>query len=248
MPTFVGERRLLDGALVEDVPAAVLAACGCALRIAVQACPPMHADPRLVPRPRSAGQRRRRARSLGLRLWDFGRSHLMLCRLSAARGAAAAEVVYSATTTASNPGLLAQVPRIIAEAERSPALARAVREAEARWAELRQPAPTRVRVDPSTGEVELGRDLELALADALDPDRAPQEPSGDARGLVELLGRHAAAIPGGGLILEIDDESRRARAEALVERAGARVLVRAPGSDPGLRPPARLRLRAEASA
>jgi predicted acylesterase/phospholipase RssA len=186
MPTFIGDRRLLDGALVEDVPAAILSAAGCDLTIAVQACPPMHDDPRLLPRPSTARARRRRSLSVGLRVWDFGRSHLMLCRLAAERGASPADVVYSASTTASNPGLFVQVPRVIAEASRSSALAHALADALARWEQLCRPHPLALRVELESGRVELGAGITLALDDALRPTTMTTT-------AIAALSRHAAA-------------------------------------------------------
>jgi predicted acylesterase/phospholipase RssA len=205
MPTFIGDRRLLDGALVENVPAAILSAAGCDLTIAVQACPPMHDDPRLRPRPNTARARRKRSLRGVLRLWDFGRSHLMLSRLAAASGASPADVVYSATTTASNPGLFFQIPRVIEQASESPALARALAEVLARWEQLCRPHPLALRVEPDSGRVELGTGIALELDDT-------RRPTPTTAATIAALDRHAATA---GLRLDITLTQTESGAEQL---------------------------------
>jgi hypothetical protein len=140
----------------------------------------------------------------------------MLARLAAERGATAADVVYSATTTASNPGLFVQIPRIVLQAAASPALLRAVREVEALWTSARAAAPTRVRVAPDTGALELGSALSLELDEGL-------RLTPDAEALIAALARHIRANNELRLVIEawLDEELDDADGLACLARLSA---------------------------
>jgi hypothetical protein len=164
-PSYVGGERLLDGCFASDVPAAVLSCSGATLRIGVAPVPEPRSEPWL-PGPLVGGPWMQRALALqpALRAWDFARAFMMLFRQAARGGLVRADVVYAEQIPTQGVGLFWQIPRIVEEASRSPALHEALDEITRRWQSLRQPSRGRVRVDPRSGAIEVEHVRELLVA------------------------------------------------------------------------------------
>ena len=160
--TFIGNDRFLDGGLTHDVPTAVLDAGGANLNLGVQPIPkvtPYPGIPDFVPLP----YWKKWLITLNplIRTVDAARAYMMIFRQAAFSEDEYSDVFYVATTRFASAGFFWQVPRIIRQAENSPALDQAVLRTVALWQRLADLPPGRLRVDPVTGVVELGTALEL---------------------------------------------------------------------------------------
>jgi predicted acylesterase/phospholipase RssA len=166
--TYIGNTRLLDGGVTQDLPTAILNAAGAELVLAAQAVPKLQSIPRLpdaVPIPYLT----KWAISLNplLRGFDYSRAYLMLFRQAALGEEQYAEVFYNATTKFSSAGSWYAGPRIAAEAADSQALKDAIIDAKLHWQALLDDAPGRARINRGTNQVEIGPAVHLGFE--LDP-------------------------------------------------------------------------------
>lgn len=162
--TYVGNNRLLDGGLSQDVPTAVLQAAGASLVIAAQSIPrimPVPTLPDFVPVPYLT----KYAITLNpfVRLLDGYRGFITLFRQAAHSQEQYAQVFYNATTLFSSAGTWFAGRRIAYEAANSQALQDAILESVALWNELLEDAPGRVRINRTTNEVETGPAVEFGF-------------------------------------------------------------------------------------
>lgn len=166
--TYIGNTRLLDGGVTQDLPTAILNAAGAELVIAAQPVPKVPSRQRLpdqIPVPYFM----KWAATLNplLRGFDSYRGYLMLIRQAAMSAEPHAEVLYNATTKSSGAGSWYAGPRIAAEAADSPALKNAIIEAKLSWQALLADAPGRARINRGTNQVEVGPAVRLGFE--LDP-------------------------------------------------------------------------------
>lgn len=162
--TWIGNTRLLDGGLSQDVPTAVLSTAGASLVIASQAIPkvePIPQVPSFLPLP--FWVKESTILNPLVRGWDYYRGYIMLFRQAAHAQEQYAQVFYNATTRFSSAGSWYAGPRIAAEAANSQALQDAVAEAKLYWQALLDDAPGRVRVNLATGEVEVGPAVDIGF-------------------------------------------------------------------------------------
>lgn len=162
--TYIGNTRLLDGGVTQDVPTAILNAAGAELVIAAQSVPKVQSIPRL-PDQVEVPYLTKWWLSLNplVRGLDFYRGYLMLFRQAAMGEEQYAEVVYNATTKFSSAGSWYAGPRIAAEAADSQALKEAIIEAKAHWQALLGDAPGRARINRGTNQVEVGPAVRLGF-------------------------------------------------------------------------------------
>ncbi len=160
--TYIGNTRLLDGGLSQDVPTAVLNSAGASLVLAAQSIPKVMAIPS-VPEFIPVPYLTKYAITLNpvVRLLDYYRGFITLFRQAAYSQEQYAQVFYSATTQFSSAGTWFAGPRIAHEAANSQALQDAVAEAVVYWNELLLDAPGRVRINLGTKRVEVGPAVEL---------------------------------------------------------------------------------------
>ncbi|MCA9700588.1 MAG: hypothetical protein KC431_23885, partial [Myxococcales bacterium] len=191
VPTYIGNDRLLDGGLTEDVPTAVLLSAGAVLVLAAQAIPKLMAIPHLpnsVPVPywlKAAAGLNPYWRGL-----DYYRGYIMLFRQAAVSQEQYAQVFYNATTKFSSAGTWFAGPRIAAEAADSQALKDAVAESKAAWLDLLESPPGRVRINLATGGVDIGVGVDMGFA--LDLTGSPRL-SDDAQQVIADVGAFVAA-------------------------------------------------------
>jgi hypothetical protein len=184
--TYIGNTRLLDGGLSQDVPTAVLGAAGASLTIAAQAVPRIMPIPTL-PEPIPVPYLTKYAITLNpfVRMWDGYRGFTTLFRQAAFSQEQYAQVFYNATTLFSSAGTWFAGRRIAHEAANSQALQDAVLEAVEYWNELLLDAPGRVRINRTSNEVETGTAVELGFV--FDPSIGAWRLSDDAsQSLVEI--------------------------------------------------------------
>jgi predicted acylesterase/phospholipase RssA len=162
--TYIGNKRLLDGGLTDDLPSAILQAAGAELILAAQVIPKVFAVPQVpsqipIPFPTKL------AVTLNplVRTFDFMRGYFMVFRQAAQGSEQYAQVSYAATTKLSNAGSWYAGPRIAYEAAQSSALKDAVIAAKAEWDALLGLSPGRVRIDLASGNVLLGSALAIGL-------------------------------------------------------------------------------------
>lgn len=162
--TYIGNKRMLDGGLSQDVPSAVLQAAGASLVVAAQAVPrvmPIPTLPDFVPVPYLT----KWAITLNpfVRSLDGYRAFVTIFRQAAFSQEQYAQVFYNATTLFSTAGTWFAARRIAYEAANSQALQDAVLEAKAHWDDLLLDAPGRVRINLTTNQVETGSAVEFGL-------------------------------------------------------------------------------------
>ncbi|NVB42431.1 hypothetical protein G6O69_31700 [Pseudenhygromyxa sp. WMMC2535] len=190
MATYIGNERLLDGGLTEDVPSAVLISAGASLVLAAQAIPKPMALPHLpnsVPVPywlKVAALLNPYWRSL-----DYYRGYIMLYRQAALGAEQYAQVFYNATTKFSGAGTWFAGPRIAAEAASSQALLDAIDDAKMMWDALLGDPPGRVRVNLDTGAIEIAAGVHIGFE--LAPSGLPRL-SDDAELVLAELGAFVA--------------------------------------------------------
>jgi predicted acylesterase/phospholipase RssA len=170
VPTYVRNRRLLDGGLTLDVPTAILTSAGAELIVGVQPIPRVNPRPLvdtdvfMPPNLRLLATINPLQRSL-----DIYRSYLMLFRQAARGYEPNADVVYEATTRETHAALFAYGAGVVADAERSDALALAVERTLSEWRRMLARAPGRVTFEPTTGSFELGSASKVVLGVAQRP-------------------------------------------------------------------------------
>jgi hypothetical protein len=167
--TYIGNTRLLDGGLVDDLPSAILQAAGAELVLAAQAIPKVFDIPRVpdaIPIPYVT--KWWIAFNPFVRMLDYTRGYFMLFRQAARGSEQYAQVAYDATTKFSYAGSWYAGARIAYEAANSAALQDAVAEAKLLWQAMIDWPPGRVRVNLSTGAVEIGSAIDLSLEQAPD--------------------------------------------------------------------------------
>jgi hypothetical protein len=155
--TYIGNTRLLDGGLTDDLPTAMLQTAGAELVLAVQAVAKVANIPILpdqIPIPYVT----KWAVSLNpfVRWLDSFRGFLMVFRQAATGSEQYAQVSYGSTTKYTTAGSWYAGQRIAYEAANSVALKSAVAEAKVHWQAMLAGAPGRVRVNLGTNEVEIG--------------------------------------------------------------------------------------------
>lgn len=162
--TYIGNKRLLDGGLTDDLPTAILQAAGAELILAVQAVAKVFQVPQ-VPSQIPIPALTKLAVTLNplVRTFDFMRGYFMVFRQAASGSEQYAQVSYDATTKLSNAGSWYAGPRIAYEAANSVALKNAILEAKAQWQALLGSGPGRVRIDRSSGAVVLGSAVAIGL-------------------------------------------------------------------------------------
>jgi hypothetical protein len=162
--TYIGNTRLLDGGLTQDVPTAVLASAGASLVIAAQSIPKIMTIPS-VPESIPLPYLTKYAITLNpvVRLLDYYRGFITLFRQAAFSQEQYAQVFYSATTQFSSAGTWFAGPRIAHEAAQSQALQDAVAESVVFWNELLADSPGRVRINRTTQLVEIGAAVEIGF-------------------------------------------------------------------------------------
>lgn len=162
--TYIGNSRLLDGGLSQDLPTAVLSAAGASLTLAVQAVPkimPVPTLPDSIPVPYLT----KYWITLNpiVRLLDGYRGFVTLFRQAAFSQEQYAQVFYNATTLFSSAGTWFAGRRIAWEAANSQALQDAVAESVNFWNDLLLDAPGRVRLNRTTSQVETGPAVEFGF-------------------------------------------------------------------------------------
>lgn len=170
VPTYIRNRRLLDGGLTLDVPTAILTSAGAELIVGVQPIPRVNprslvgTDVFVPPNLRFVAMVNPLQRSL-----DLYRSYLMLFRQAARGYEPNADVVYEATTRETHAALFAYGAAVVRDAEHSDALALAVERTQSEWRRMLARAPGRVTFVPASGTFELGSTSRLALGVARHP-------------------------------------------------------------------------------
>ena len=167
-PTYEGTRRLLDGAIAAEVPAAIAVFSGSNMVIGCNVIPlaaDTGAEPDLFPRPFWTA-----VRSLNpmRRLYDFSRAYEMLYRQCSASQAEWANVTFVATTQNTSAGDFWKAREIIDEAKVSRNMAFAVDQARQVWLELQLHTAERVRFKDVGDDVFLVGDGTIAGPEAGD--------------------------------------------------------------------------------
>jgi hypothetical protein len=162
--TYIGNTRLLDGGLTDDLPTAMLQTAGAELVLAVQAIPKVLDIPILpdqIPIPYVT----KWAITLNpfVRMMDGFRGFLMVFRQAATGSEQYAQVSYGATTKYTTAGSWYAGARIAYEAANSIALQTAVAQSKAHWQAMLAGAPGRVRINRGTNEVEIGSALTIGF-------------------------------------------------------------------------------------
>ncbi|MFV8753100.1 patatin-like phospholipase family protein [Nannocystaceae bacterium ST9] len=191
--TYIGNSRLLDGGLSQDVPTAVLNSAGASLVVAAQSIPKIMTIPTLpdfVPVPYLT----KYAITLNpfVRVLDYYRGFITLFRQAAFSQEKYAQVFYSATTQFSSAGTWFAGPRIAHEAALSQALQDAVAESVAYWNELLADAPGRVRINRTTNLVEIGWAVEIGYV--FDEGLQAWRLTSDAGRIVVEIGKYVASF------------------------------------------------------
>ncbi|GEM_PF-4830517 len=219
--TYIGNTRLLDGGLSQDVPTAVLSTAGASLVLAAQAIPKLAPIPR-VPSflPIPLGLKTLVSLNPLVRGLDYYRGYISLFRQAAHSQEQYAQVFYDATTVLSSAGSWYAGPRIAAEAAVSQALHDAIAEAVVHWQALLTDAPGRVRINRASAEVEIGPAVDIGFEFA--PTGALRL-TPDAERVLAEVGRY---VNTNAAILEVEFTNlggavTQALAEALVQTASA---------------------------
>ncbi len=191
--TYIGNTRMLDGGLTQDVPTAVLGSAGASLIVAAQSIPKVMGLPQLpnsVPVPYLT----KWAVTLNpfVRSLDYYRGFIMLFRQAAFSQEQYAQVFYNATTQLSSAGTWFAGRRIAQEAAGSAALQDAIIEAKAYWQQLLEDAPGRVRINLATGVVEMGPAVDVGFA--FDTGNNRWRLSGDAEQVLAEVGKFVASF------------------------------------------------------
>ncbi|MCA9687427.1 MAG: hypothetical protein KC457_35020, partial [Myxococcales bacterium] len=193
VPTYVQNRRLLDGGLTEDVPTAVLLSAGAVLVLAAQAIPKLMAIPHLpnsVPVPywlKAAASLNPYWRGL-----DYYRAYLMLFRQAARSDEPNADVIYEATTKHSHASLFLQAKRVAEDAVGSPALERAVEDSAAEWRRMLLRPPGRIILEQDSGKFILGNSSVIPLEGRrhADSEWIPPHSRAIVHQIAEFVARH----------------------------------------------------------
>jgi hypothetical protein len=193
--TYIGNTRLLDGGLTDDLPTAMLQTAGAELVLAVQAIPKV-ADIPILPDQIPIPYVTKWAISFNpfVRMVDFLRGYVMVFRQAAIGSEQYAQVSYGATTTNSTVGSWYAGPRIAYEAANSVALQTAVAQAKAHWQAMLAGAPGRVRINLGTKEVEIGSALTIGFE--LDGSSTLWRLSDDSEAVLAEVGKFVAAHSG----------------------------------------------------
>ncbi|MFO7561036.1 MAG: hypothetical protein R6X02_00205 [Enhygromyxa sp.] len=169
--TYIGNTRLLDGGLTDDLPTAMLQTAGAELVLAVQAIPKLAEIPS-VPEQIPLPYPTKWWISFNplVRTIDFVRGYVMVFRQAAVGSEQYAQVSYNATTQDSFVGSWYAGPRIAYEAATSQALKDAIASAKVRWQELLAGPRGRVRLNLSSRQVEVGPRVDIRLEQAPNGD------------------------------------------------------------------------------
>lgn len=191
--TYIGNTRLLDGGLTQDVPTAVLNSAGATLVLAAQSIPKVMTIPS-VPEAVPVPYLTKYAITLNpvVRLFDYYRGFISLFRQAAFSQEQYAQVFYSATTRYSSAGTWFAGPRIADEAAQSQALANAITQAVGYWNDLLLDAPGRVRINRTTHEVEIGAAVEIGFV--FDNSLGQWRLSADASQVVFEVGQYVVSF------------------------------------------------------
>ncbi|MCA9697216.1 MAG: hypothetical protein KC431_06810, partial [Myxococcales bacterium] len=193
VPTYVQNRRLLDGGLTRDVPTAVLTSAGAELIIGVQPIPRVNPQ-RTVPRKLLVPPALRKLAVVNYpgRMFDYYRAYLMLFRQAARSDEPNADVIYEATTKHSHASLFLQAKRVAEDAVGSPALERAVEDSAAEWRRMLLRPPGRIILEQDSGKFILGNSSVIPLEGRrhADSEWIPPHSRAIVHQIAEFVARH----------------------------------------------------------